>query len=133
MTILPVVALVLGALLFFLFRIEPPKGIEAQYLAIACLAGLDSICGGVRSALEGKFTNAVFTTGFIANILIAFFLGWLGDKIYINLFLAVALVLGSRIFNNLSVMRRLLLTKWQDARDRKALQAAQATPAEQNS
>jgi hypothetical protein len=36
--------------------------------------------------------------------------------------LAVALVLGARIFTNLSLIRRYVLTKWQDARERKRLQ-----------
>ena len=49
-------------------------------------------------------------------------MAWLGDKIYINLFLAVALVLGARIFTNLSLIRRFLLSKAQDARERKQLQ-----------
>ena|SRR5690242_14923699 len=101
---------------------RPLTGAVGQYLAVACLAGLDSVCGGIRSGLEGKFRNDVFITGFIFNILIAFFLAWLGDQIYIDLFLAVALVLGARIFNNLSLIRRFLLTKWQDNRERKRMQ-----------
>jgi small basic protein len=125
MIILPILALVVGVVLFFAFRLDPLRGSAAQYAAIACLAGLDSICGGIRSAMEGKYASGIFITGFIANILIAGLLGYLGDKIYIDLFLAVALVLGGRIFNNLSLIRRYLLTKWQDSRQRKLLQASQ--------
>jgi small basic protein len=112
---------VLGAALALFFS-RPLTGVYGQYLAVACLAGLDSICGGVRSGLEGKFHNDVFLSGFIFNIVIAFFLAWLGDQIYLDLFLAVALVLGARIFNNLSLIRRFLLTKWQDNRERKRMQ-----------
>ncbi len=64
--------------------------------------------------------------------MIAFFLAWLGDKIYINLTFAVALVLGARIFTNLSLIRRFAITKWQDALERRRLrsltQAVSATP-----
>lgn len=129
MILLPVVALLLGILVGIFF--EPIKGPSGQYLAIACLAGLDSLCGGVRSGLEGKFHNDVFVTGFIANVLIAFFLAWLGDLIYLNLFLAVALVLGWRIFTNLSLIRRFLLTKWQDAKERRRLQQGLAQAQQQ--
>jgi small basic protein len=115
------VALVLGAVLALVFN-KPMTGVYGQYLAVACLAGLDSVCGGIRSGLEGKFHNDVFTSGFIFNILIAFFLAWFGDQIFIDLFLAVALVLGARIFNNLSLIRRFLLTRWQDNRERKRMQ-----------
>lgn len=121
--LLPIVALVIG-LVFAMEFVGPVKGQAGQYLAVACLAGLDTVCGGIRSGLEGKFHNDVFITGFISNVIIAFFLAWLGDKIFINLFLAVALVLGARIFTNLSLIRRFLLTKWQDARERQRLQQA---------
>jgi small basic protein len=119
--LVPIVALLIGAAMALLLN-RPLTGAVGQYLAVACLAGLDSVCGGIRSGLEGKFRNDVFITGFIFNILIAFFLAWLGDQIYIDLFLAVALVLGARIFNNLSLIRRFLLTKWQDNRERKRMQ-----------
>lgn len=124
MIFLPIVAIFVGACLAFLLKV-PIKGIEGQYLAVACLAGLDTVLGGIRSGLEGKFQNNVFLTGFFGNVIIAFFLAWLGEQIYINLFLAVALVLGARIFTNLSLIRRFLLTMWQDAVERRK-QLAQA-------
>lgn len=102
--------------------VQPVDGLYAQYIAVACLAGLDTVCGGIRSGLEGKFHNDVFITGFISNVLIAFFISWLGDQIGINLFLAAALVLGSRIYTNLSLIRRFALSKWQDARERARIQ-----------
>ncbi len=119
--LVPALALAIGVVLAIVLN-RPVTGIYGQYLAVACLAGLDSVCGGVRSGLEGKFHNDVFTTGFVFNMLIAFFLAWLGDQIFIDLFLAVALVLGARIFNNLSLIRRFLLTRWQDNRERKRMQ-----------
>jgi len=120
--LLPFIALVIGALLAVLLRVGPQEGLTGQYMAVACIAGLDTICGGVRSGLEGKFTNEVFVTGFISNIVLAFFLAWLGDRIGIDLFLVVALVFGARILQNLSLIRRYLLTKWQDAKEKKRLQ-----------
>ncbi len=132
MILIPLIALIAGAIFAFI-TIGPQKGISGQYLAVACLAGLDTVLGGLRSGLEGKFTNEVFITGFISNVVIAFSLAWLGDKILVDLFLAVALVLGARIFTNLSLIRRIVLTKWQDARERRRLQqlaAAGQTQAE---
>ncbi len=121
--LIPLLALVIGALLAFAARIPPASGLNGYYLSVACLAGIDTICGGIRSGLEGKFHNDVFVTGFLSNIVIAFFLAWLGDRIGINLFLAVALVLGARIFTNLSLIRRFALTRLQDAQERKRIQA----------
>ncbi|MFI5385552.1 MAG: small basic family protein [Fimbriimonadales bacterium] len=120
--LLPVVALLLGAALAFVLHVGPQGGLTGMYMAVACLAGLDTICGGIRSGLEGKFTNEVFVSGFVSNIIIAFLLAWLGDRIGIDLFLVIALVFGARILQNLSLLRRMLLTRWQDAREKKRLQ-----------
>ncbi len=127
MILIPILAMLVGALIALIVVFPIHNLLVAQYMAVACLAGLDTVLGGIRSGLEGKFHTDVFTTGFISNILIAFFLAWLGDKMGINLSLAVALVLGARIFTNLSLIRRFLLTKWQDARERKRLQQGVTT------
>jgi len=119
---LPLVALFIGIVIgtFFNGQIDPRYSV---YFGITCLAGLDTVCGGIRSGLEGKFRNDVFLTGFVSNTLIAYFLAWLGDRIGINLYVAVAFVLGWRLFTNLSLIRRTALTRWQDAQERKRLQA----------
>ena len=122
MILLPIIALIVGFLIAQLLDVNAVKGVTGVYLALACVAGLDTVCGGIRAGLEGKFLNDVFFTGFLSNVLIAFFLAWLGDQIGINLFLAAVLVLGWRIFTNLSLIRRYLLTKWQDTRERRRLQ-----------
>lgn len=122
MIFVPFIALFIGAMLGFAFHAPAVPGAYGQYLAVACLAGLDTICGGIRAGLEDKFRQEVFITGFISNVIIASFLAWLGDQIQIDLFLAIAFVLGARLFTNLSLIRRYGLTKWQDARDRRRLQ-----------
>ncbi|MBS1718962.1 MAG: small basic family protein [Armatimonadetes bacterium] len=127
MILVPFISLFLGVLGAF-FLVGPIKGEAGQYLAVACLAGLDTILGGIRSLQEGKFSNDVFVTGFFSNVIIAFSLAWLGDKIFLNLFQVVALVLGARIFTNLSLIRRILLTKWHDARERKRLESLASQP-----
>ncbi len=127
---IPIIALLVGAAIALLCHFPPFRGVGGQYLALACLAGLDTVCGAIRSGMEGKFRNDIFITGFFSNVLIAFFLAWLGDQIYIDVFLAVALVMVGRVFTNLSMIRRFLITKWQDNNERKRLQKLQqAAPA----
>lgn len=122
MIYIPIVALVVGILVGFLLRV-PLHPIVYLYVAVASVAGLDSVCGGLRSAIEGKFRTDVFLTGFVSNVLIAFFLCWLGDRIGLNIRLATILVMGTRIFTNLSIIRRQMLTKWHDVRERKRSEA----------
>ena len=113
MIFVPLIAIALGALLALVLNVRL-GGAAGQYLAVACLAGLDTVLGGLRSAYESKFQTDVFLSGFFANVLIAFFIAWLGDQIGINLYLVVALVMGMRIFNNLSLLRRYLLVRATD-------------------
>jgi small basic protein len=129
--LLPVLAFVLGAWLAYHFGLPVVTGVPGLYLALGCLAGMDTVFGGMRAGLEGKFHNDVFISGFISNVLIASLLAWLGDQIFLNMHLAVVLVLGSRIFTNLSLIRRILLTKWLDAKERERLKIAQKQSAVQ--
>lgn len=126
MILIPILALAVGIILGSLVG-APVTGVAGVYLAVACLAGIDSICGGLRSYLENKYHADVFVTGFLSNIAIAFFLAWLGDRIGANLFLASVIVFGGRIFVNLSLIRRYALAKWTESRlKRKNQQEAEA-------
>lgn len=132
MILIPILCLVVGLLVGLMVNI-PLQGLQGLYLAIACLAGLDTICGGLRSGLEGKFHADVFITGFFFNIIISFGLAWLGDRIGANIFLVCAFIFGTRIFNNLSLIRRIWLTQWSDARERRRQEQLQSANAPQNS
>lgn len=132
MILIPIFCLIVGILIGILIG-KPLGGEIGVYVAVACLAGLDTICGGVRANLEGKFDGPIMVTGFLSNILIASGLSWLGTKIGVEIFLVCAFIFGMRIFTNLSVIRRILLTKWTDRKaredkDRMDLERAQENP-----
>lgn len=101
----------------------------APYLSLAALAGVDSLCGGVRAGLEGKFHDDIFLTGFAMNCLLSGALAYLGDRIGVDLFLAAVVLLGGRIFLNLSLIRRYWLTQRDLARKAAATAALSASPA----
>ena len=126
MIFVPIIALILGFVIPFALKLAPITGISGLYLGVGCLAGLDSLFGGIRSGLEGKFHNDVFITGFVANVLIAFFLAWLGDQIGLDMVLVAVLVMGSRVYTNLSLIRRFGLTKIKDAQERAKLREQQS-------
>jgi len=104
----PLAALVIGFLAVYLFIPAVPSGLAA-YVAIATLAGSDALIGGLRARLEGKFDEAVFISGFFANMIVATLLSYLGDKLGVDLYLAVTVALGIRIFTNLGRIRGLLV------------------------
>ncbi|MBC8104650.1 MAG: small basic family protein [Cytophagales bacterium] len=95
------------------------SAVWAPYLSLATLAGVDSICGGIRAGLEGKFHDDIFLTGFAMNTLLAGFLAYLGDRIGVDLFLAAVVLLGGRVFLNLSLIRRYWLNQAQMASRKK--------------
>lgn len=109
MIFLPVIGLVLGFLIYWL-PIKLPSD-YASYLSIATLAGLDSVFGGIRAGIEGKFHDDIFISGFVANTFLAASLTYLGDQIGVNLYLAAVVALGGRVFLNLSLIRRYWLTQ----------------------
>ncbi len=77
----------------------------------AILATLDSIFGAVKSTFEGKYDNIIFVTGFIGNSLLAIFLTYIGDKLGIPIYYVAILVFGSRLFDNLSMIRRHIILR----------------------
>src|SRR5580704_7664300 len=111
---LPFVGLVAGAALGFVAFSRFHWEISAEYapyLSVAALAGLDTVFGGVRAGIEGRFQNDIFATGFLLNTVLAALLAALGDRIGVNLALVAVLVMGSRVFLNLSLIRRYVLNK----------------------
>lgn len=96
----------------------------APYLSVAALAGLDTVFGGVRAGIEGRFQNDIFASGFLLNTLLAAGLAWLGDKIGVNLALVAVIALGTRVFLNLSLIRRYYLNKLAMARSRQQSDSA---------
>jgi len=107
---LPVLGLILGFQIYWIKDLRLPAD-YANYLSLATLAGLDSIIGGVRAGIEGKFHDDIFISGFVANTLLAALLAYLGDQIGVELYIAAVVALGGRVFLNLSLIRRYMLTE----------------------
>nr|WP_241864233.1 small basic family protein [Nakamurella antarctica] len=78
------------------------------YLPIAVVAALDAVLGGLRAKLGNIFDAKVFVTSFVANVLVAAFIVFLGDQLGVGsqLSTAVVVVLGIRIFGNAAAIRR---------------------------
>lgn len=83
----------------------------AKYMSVAVLAALDSVFGGIRSAMEDNYDNQVFLTGFFSNALLAAGLAFIGERLGIDLYLAAVVAFGVRLFQNLAIIRRHLLKK----------------------
>lgn len=80
------------------------------YMSVAILATMDSIFGAVKSSLQGKYDNLIFITGFIGNAVLAIILTYIGDRLGLPIYYVALLVFGSRLFDNLSIIRRHIVT-----------------------
>lgn len=109
MRALPLVALALGFLVVYVF-VPPIPARMADYVSLAILAGFDAIIGGARARLEQQFDAAIFVSGFFANMVLAVVLAYLGDKLGVDLYLAVVVALGIRMFANLGRIRGRIVT-----------------------
>ncbi len=99
--------LVLGVVLGLVFEPSVPVSLQ-PYLPIAVVAALDAMFGGLRAFLDGIFDDKVFVVSFIANVLIAALIVYLGDQLGVGgqLSTGVIVVLGIRIFSNVAAIRR---------------------------
>ncbi len=111
MLIAIIAGLVGGLAIGFAFDITYPTEFSF-YITMAILAALDSLLGAARSHLVGKYDNLVFISGFFVNGILAGLLTFLGDKLGVPLYYAAILVFGGRLFQNLAVIRRLLIDKY---------------------
>ncbi|MFS0688177.1 small basic family protein [Sporosarcina sp. Marseille-Q4943] len=110
---LPLLGLILGVSLGLLTDLQIPQ-IYSNYLSIAVLAALDTLFGGIRAHLQQIYDDKVFISGFFFNIVLAAGLAFLGVHLGVDLYLAAVFAFGVRLFQNIAVIRRILLTKWSD-------------------
>ena len=121
---LPLLGLILGIALGILTDIQIPAVYE-NYLSIAVLAALDTMFGGIRAQLQQVYDDKVFISGFFFNIALAAGLAFLGVHIGVDLYLAAIFAFGVRLFQNIAVIRRILIAKWEDCRIKKRENSSQ--------
>jgi small basic protein len=92
----------------------PPE--YSNYLSIAILAALDTLLGGIRAHLQDIYDEAVFVSGFFFNIILAASLAFLGVHLGVDLYLVAVFAFGVRLFQNIAVIRRILISKWSISR-----------------
>jgi small basic protein len=105
--VIAAVGLLVGIVAGLILQPTVPAGLQ-PYLPIAVVAALDAVFGGVRALLDGIFVDRVFVVSFVANVLVAGFIVFLGDQLGVGAQLStgVVVVLGIRIFSNAAAIRR---------------------------
>ena len=86
----------------------------SSYLAIAIIAALDSVFGGITSVIKKNFDLKIFITGFFGNAILSILLTILGQKLNVDIYLAAIVVFVGRMFTNLAIIRRYYVDKWSE-------------------
>lgn len=107
-------SIVIGCLLGVIVGINAPiiSYTYSSYLAIAVIAALDSVFGGITSVLKGNFDLKIFISGFFCNAILSIVLTYLGQKLNVDIYLAAIVVFVGRMFTNLTIIRRYYVEKW---------------------
>lgn len=108
------IAILAGCILGAILGINAPmiSYTYSSYLAIAIIAALDSVFGGIASVINKKFDLKIFLSGFFGNAILAILLTMLGQKLNIDIYLAAIVVFVWRMFMNLGTIRRYYVEKW---------------------
>ena len=101
------IGLAIGVVLGIVLQPTIPAYLQ-PYLPIAVVAALDALMGALRAYLDGMFSDRVFISSFIFNVLIASLIVFVGDQLGVGsqMTTAVVVVLGIRIFSNAAAARR---------------------------
>ena len=108
------IAIIIGCVLGAVIGINLPiiSYTYSTYLAIAIIAALDSVFGGITGVLKGEFDFKVFISGFFCNAILSMLLTYLGTKLNVDIYLAAIVVFVGRMFINLTIIRKYYIDKW---------------------
>lgn len=108
------IAILVGCILGALVGINVPliSYSYSSYLAIAIIAALDSVFGGITGVLKQEFDFNVFISGFFCNSILSILLTYLGNKLNLDIYLAAIVVFVGRMFLNLTIIRKYYIEKW---------------------
>ena len=110
------IAILIGCILGAILGINAPmiSYTYSSYLAIAIIAALDSVFGGITSVIKKNFDLKIFITGFFGNAILSILLTILGQKLNVDIYLAAIVVFVGRMFTNLAIIRRYYVDKWSE-------------------
>ncbi len=110
------IAIIIGCVAGVILGINAPtiSYTYSSFLAIGILAALDSVFGGISSILNKNFDLKIFISGFFCNAILSMLLTYLGQKLNVDIYLAAIFVFVSRMFLNLTIIRKYYIEKWSE-------------------
>lgn len=106
-----ILGIIVGIIIGYYVHADIPAWLQ-PYLPIMVVAALDALLGACRAFFERNFSDRVFIISFLSNVLTATLLVFIGTVLGVGaqLTTAVIVVLGIRIFSNVSAIRRFIFS-----------------------
>ncbi len=116
-----IIAIVIGCIIGALIGMNVPmiSYTYSTFLAIAVVAALDSVFGGITSVLKKNFDLTIFISGFFCNSILSIALTYLGQKLNLDIYLAALVVFVGRMFTNLTIIRRYYIERWTEMKQKR--------------
>ncbi|MBI4032370.1 small basic family protein [Candidatus Berkelbacteria bacterium] len=103
--------LILGIGIGILSPLVIPLAI-ARYSAVGLFAIINAVVGAARADMQGTYDPAIFLSGLVLQLLLASGITYLGDRLGLDLALAVLVVFTFTIFQNAAKIRYVFLTRF---------------------
>ena len=122
-----IIAIIIGCIVGALIGMNVPviPYTYSTFLAIAVVAALDSVFGGITSVLKKNFDLTIFISWFFCNSILSIALTYLGQRLNLDIYLAALVVFVGRMFTNLTIIRRYYIEKWMEKKVKKGKDLAQ--------
>ena len=126
------ISIIIGCIIGALIGMNAPviSYTYSSYLAIAIIAALDTVFGGITSVLNKNFDLKIFLSGFFGNAILSIALTYLGERLNVDIYLAAVVVFVGRMFTNLAIIRRHYVDKWTNKFEQMSLKMKEAKVAE---
>ena len=126
------ISIIIGCILGAIIGMNAPviSYTYSSYLAIAIIAALDTVFGGITSVLNKNFDLKIFLSGFFGNAILSIALTYLGERLNVDIYLAAVVVFVGRMFTNLAIIRRHYVDKWTNKFEQMSLKMKEAKVAE---
>lgn len=104
---IPIIGLLIGLVIGGLLPISIPL-VNTQINTILVIISTDALFNGFLAKLEGRFSTLLFSIEFLINVLLGIGMVYFGMIMGVDIFLALIIIFGVRIFHNLSKINQKL-------------------------
>ena len=105
-----ILGLSFGLILGTFLKVDVPPE-YARYTAVAIVGILDSLFGAIRASVENKYNTVIFMTGLAFNMIIAVLITFIGDKLNLDIYVAILVAFTIRIFANIGIIKTTTVDK----------------------